>query len=73
MVTEDVVQLEELHNEPKKVLNLVKHVDVRWSSMYGMLSRFYQLKESIKLYVQKVLRSSDKEAKAKLEDINLVG
>lgn len=73
MVTEDVVQLEELHNEPTKVLNLVKHVDVRWSSMYGMLSRFNQLKESIKLYVQKVLRSSDKEAKAKLEDINLVG
>lgn len=73
MVTEDVVQLEELHNEPTKVLNLVKHVDVRWSSMYGMLSRFNQLKESIKLYIQKVLRSSDKEAKAKLEDINLVG
>lgn len=73
MVTEDVVKLEELHNKPTKVLNLVKHVDVRWSSMYGMLSRFNQLKESIKLYVQKVLKSSDKEAKAKLEDINLVG
>lgn len=40
MVDSDVVHLNDLEAEPTRVLSLVKHVDVRWSSMYAMLVRF---------------------------------
>jgi hypothetical protein len=51
IVSEDVVPQAELDKQPDKVLSLVKHVDVRWSSMYGMLVRFHQLKDSVKLFI----------------------
>ena len=51
MVGDEVKSIEEIEAIPTRVLSLVKHVDVRWSSMYGMLVRFNKLKDSIKAYI----------------------
>ena len=51
MVTTDAVDVRKLDKVPTRVLGLLKHVDVRWSSMYGMLVRFLRLKIAIKMYM----------------------
>lgn len=73
MVQTDVVLLDDLEAEPTRVLSLVKHVDVRWSSMYGMCVRFNKLKSSIKLYMQRALSGNDKDIKIKVEDLSFSG
>ena len=48
MVGDEVESIEEIEASPMRVLSLVKHVDVRRSSMYGMLVRFNKLKDKLR-------------------------